>query len=245
MTHSQTLAAISMRQFKTIFVLTIVSLTCGQINGQTSKNLTAKFNGRWVNTSLFDSTRIKKKLSPWISEFYGTAVLEISRDSIALFGCMDGGQIEKPKVIGATKFTTSEMSFEPTFEYLESSDLVKMTTKDKFLTITFRRVKTSDRLDIITDEKKFENYFRSLFFDKYLVADKNLRVDKLWIGFETHTPFEFDAFGVKTNSRDIQYFGWELTDNSLKIYKTTRTTDNDSGFYYWTKGQLEREITSK
>ena len=197
--------------------------------------------GQWVNTSLFDSTKIKRKLSPWINEFYGTAVLEISRDTVNLFGCMDGGPIKKV-VIDAVKFTTTEISFEPKFEYIEKLDLIKMTTKGNFLSVVFRRVKPSDKLDIVTNEQKFESYFKSLFFDNYLKVDKQLKVDKLWIGFETHTPFEFDAFGVKTKDGNIQYFGWEQSDKILRIYNTTKNTDNDSGFYYWTKGKLEREI---
>jgi hypothetical protein len=242
--HTPTLAAISVGQHKTILILTILLLTFGQSNGQT-KVLTDKFYGQWVNTSLFDSTKIKRKLSPWINEFYGTAILEISRDTLVLFGCMDGGPMEKVKIIDASHFTTSEISFEPKFEYLEKSDLIKMTTKGNFLSVVFRRVKSTDKLDIVTDEKKFEDYFKSLFFDSYLKADKGLTIDKLWIGFETHTPFEFDAFGVRTKTGDIQYFGWEQTDRTLRVYQTTRNTDNDSGFYYWTRGKLDREIKLK
>ncbi len=220
-------------------MLLIFQQTVGQ-------SLPDRVNGQWINTSLFDSTKIKGKLSPWINEFYGTAVLEISPDTLVLFGCMDGGAKEKIAVIDASHFTTtSDISFEPKFEYIKNSDLIKMTTKGNFLTVIFRRVKPTDKLDIVTDEKKFESYFKSLFFDKYLKADKDLKIDKLWIGFETHTPFEFDAFGVRTKNGDIQYFGWERTDNTLRIYRTTRNTDNDSGFYYWTKGKLDKEIKLK
>jgi hypothetical protein len=245
MSYAPTLAAISTKQLKTIFILAITLLTFGQSNGQTKKVLTDKFYGQWINTSLFDSTKIKKQLSPWMNELYGTAVLEISRDRFNLFGCMDGGPMEKVSIIDPLHFTTAEISLEPKFEYFEKSDLIKMTTKGNFLSVTFRRVKTSDKVDIVTNESKFESYFKSLFFDSYLKVDKGLKVDKLWIGFETHIQFEFDAFGVRTTKGDIIYYGWEQTDNTLRIYKTTRNTDSDSGFYYWTKGELEREIKLK
>jgi hypothetical protein len=232
-----------MRRDKCIFILAIVVLTFQQTVGQT---LSDKVNGKWVNASLFDSTKIKRKLSPWINEFYGTAVLEISHDTLVLFGCMDGGAKAKISVIDASRFTiTTDISFEPTFEYIENSDLIKMITKENLLTVVFRRARPSDRLDIVTDERKFENYFKSLFFDNYMKTNKGLKIDKLWIGFETHTPFEFDAFGVRTKDGDFQYFGWEQTGKTLRIYKTTRNTDDNSGFYYWTKGELYREIKLK
>lgn len=235
-----------MRQFRTTLTILILVLTIGQSVGQNTKiKLSDKFKGHWVNASLFDSTTVKRKLSPWINEFYGTAILEFTKDTVLLLGCMDGGPIEKMKILSTTSFTTDEMSFQPKFQYIEKLDLIKMTTNDNFLTVIFRRVKSTDRLDIVTDEKKFENYFKAMFFDKFVKADKSLKVDKLWIGFETHTPFEFDAFGVRTKSGDIQYFGWEQTGNTLRIYQTTKNTDSDSGFYYWTKGKLDREIELK
>ena len=235
-----------MGQFKTALTILILVLTVGQSFGQNKKiKLSDKFYGQWVNTSLFDSTTIKRQLSPWINEFYGTAILEFTKDTVLLLGCMDGGPIEKMKVLSSTSFTTDEISFQPKFDYIEKLDLIKMTTNDNFLTVTFRRVKPGDRLEIITDEKKFENYFKSLFFDKFLKADRNLKVDKLWIGFETHTPFEFDAFGIRNKNGDIQYFGWEQSGNTLRIFQTTKNTDKDSGFYYWTKGKLDREIELK
>jgi hypothetical protein len=236
-----------MARHKFILTFLILSLTFGQSIGQSIRDLLSdKMVGRWVNTSLFDSTKIKRKLSPWIDEFYSTVVLQISRDSIVLYGCMDGGPIKKIKLINNLSFTTPEINFEPKFEYIEKTDLIKMTTKNNFLTVVFRRVGLTDRLDIVADERKFEDYFKSLFFDNYIKADKNLKVDKLWIGFKTHTPFEFDAFGVRTkNDDDIQYFGWEQTDKTLRIFETIRHTDNDSGFYFWTKGKLHREIKLK
>ena len=220
--------------------------TIGYSVGQNKEiKLSDKFNGQWVSTSLFDSTKINRKLSPWINGFYGTAILEISADTLLLFGCMDGGSIENVKTLTSMSFTTDEVCFQPKFDYIEKLDLIKMTTKDNFLNLIFRRVSTTDRLDIVTDEKKFESYFKSLFFDNFIKADKSLTIDKLWIGFETHTPFEFDAFGVRKNNGDIQYFAWEQTNNTLRIFKTTRNTDSDSGFYYWTKGELDKEIKLK
>lgn len=235
-----------MEQFKTTLAVLLLILTIGQSEGQNTKiKLFDNFNGLWINTSLFDSTKIKRKLSPWINEFYGTAILEFKKDTVLLLGCMDGGPIEKIKILSTTSFTTDEISFRPKFQYIEKLDLIKMTANDNSLTVIFRRVKPSDKIEIVKDEKKFENYFKTLFFDKFLKADKNLKVDKLWIGFETHTPFEFDAFGVRTKTGDIQYFAWEQTSNTLRIYRTTKNTDTDSGFYFWTKGKLEREIKLK
>ncbi len=229
---------------KIISTIVIVLVCYGQSFCQhTDKKLTTKFNGQWVNTSLFDSTSIKQKLSPWINEFYGTSILKInSADSVELLGTMDGGAINEIIIIDDLSFTTSEISFEPKFEYIPTSDLIKMTTKNNFLTVVFRRVKQTDKLEIIQDERQFESYFKALFFEKYTKTDKNLRIDKLWIGFETHTPFKFDAIGVKDKNGDYKYYGWELTAKTLRLYKTTRNTDKDSGFYFWTKGTLDREI---
>lgn len=235
-----------MRLLKITLSISLLALTFAESLSQSKKaQLSERFYGQWVNTALFDSTTIKNKLSPWIDDFYGTVVLELTKDTAALWGCMDGGPIEKMKILSPTSFTTDELSFKPKFDYIQNLDLIKMSTNDNSQPITFRRVKPSDRLDIITDEKKFENYFKSLFFDKFLQADKNLKVDKLWIGFETHTPFEFDAFGVRAKNGDLEYFGWEQKGNILRIFQTIRNTDNDSGFYYWTKGKLLREIKLK
>jgi hypothetical protein len=235
-----------MGQIKTTLTILILVLTLGQSVGQNTRiKLSDKFNGNWVNTSLFDSTTIKRKLSPWINEFYGNAILEFTKDTVLLWGCIDGGPIEKMKILSTTSFSTDEMSFKAKFQYIENLDLIKMTASNNFLTVIFRRVKSTDRLDIVTDKKKFENYFKALFFDNFFKADKNFKVDKLWTGFETYKPFGFDAFGVRTKNGDINYFGWEQIGNTLRIFQTTKNTDKDSGFYYWTKGKLDREIELK
>jgi hypothetical protein len=228
---------------KIILTLGIVLCSFGLSFSQ-EKELSNKVIGQWINTSLFDSTLLQKKLSPWISEFYGTAVLQIdSKDSILIYGCMDGSKI-KLNVLGEYGFTTEDVTYLPKFEYLENSDLIKMTTLNNLWTVIFRRVKSSDRLDIIEDEKKFEAYFINQFFHKFLIKDKTLKIDELWIGFLTHTPFDFDAIGVKTK-KDTEYFGWELNKNTLRLYKTKRKVEADSGFYFWEKGNLYREIKLK
>jgi hypothetical protein len=77
-----------MGQFRTTLTILILVLTIGQSVGQNTKiKLSDKFNGHWINTSLFDSTTIKRKLSPWINEFYGTAILEFTKDTVLLLGC--------------------------------------------------------------------------------------------------------------------------------------------------------------
>lgn len=133
--HSQALATISMRRLRTIIILTITLLTREITFGQV---LIDKFNRQWVNTSLFDSTKIKRNLSPWINEFYGMAILKITRDTLVHFSCMDEGQIENISITDETHFTTSEISFKPKFEHIKNSDLIKITTKENFLAVVFK-----------------------------------------------------------------------------------------------------------
>ena len=92
-----------------------------------------------------------------------------------------GGPLTKINVLDNLTFTNSDWVFEPKFEYIQKTDLIRMTTKEGY-TMFFRRVKPTDRVDIVADDGKFEEYFKTLFFEKYIMSNKNLKIDRLWIG---------------------------------------------------------------
>jgi hypothetical protein len=222
--------------------------------------LDSKLKGEWINTALFDSTLAQKKLAPWLSSFYGEILLKINEsDSVDIEGNMDSGKA-KISIENPTKFKLSELSTEPTFTYLEKQDLLLRTSPyDTFL---FRRKLSSDIITFMDDEEKFNDFFlKKLFEGNYLEITKSdttkltiknktffgepkkTKIERLWSGFETFTPFDFDAIQLKEiGKKEPEYFGWEFSGDTLKLYSTTHKFDEESGFAEYKRGLVYRKF---
>ena len=227
---------------------------------ENEKQLDKKLWGEWINTALFDSTLSQKKLAPWLPSFYGEIYLKISaNDSIAIEGNMDGGKT-KIAIDSPYRFTLSELSTEPTFTYSENLDLLLRTSPyDTFL---FRRKRSTDNLSFMADEEKFNNYFLKQLFEgnyldltfndqtkitvknkSFLGDPKKTKIKRLWSGFETFTPFGFDAIQLsETGQKEPQFYGWEFSGDTLKLYSTTNKFDEESGFSKYKRGKLYRKL---
>jgi hypothetical protein len=206
--------------------------------------LSEKLYGDWINTSLFDSTLAKHRLYPWVKEFYGDLHLTINKgDSLNIRGNMDGGDV-RINVKDEYHFSTKGRVDNPTFEYLPDRDLLHIKTKNN--SMLFRRIGKADAKQIIGDEHRFNQFF----INKYFTADYFIGADRpkfttIWCGFETFTPFNFDAVGINNGKGDIEYFGWEFSGDTLTLYSTTYDVDDESGFRIYSKGSLARTYVKR
>ena len=117
----------------------------------------------------------------------------------------------------------------------------------------------------MADEEKFNNFFLSRLFDgnykdvtnsepiniaiknKSFIGDpKKTKIERLWNGFETHTPFDFDAILLKEmGKKEPGYFGWEFAGDTLNLYRTTHKFDEESGFAEYKKAVLYRKLVKQ
>ena len=208
------------------------------------EGISEKLYGEWINTSLFDSTLAQRKLYPWLNEFYGDLYLTINRsDSLNIGGNMDGGDV-KVNFTDEFHFSTTDRIDNPTFAYLPDRDLILLKTKN--YSVLFRRIRKSDARQIIGNEEKFNRYFIDKFFvDDYFKGIKKPMFTTVWNGFETFTPFDFDAVGIENEKGEIEYFGWEFRGDTLKLYSTSFKEDDESGFLLYNKGSLTRKYVRK
>ncbi|KAA9338854.1 hypothetical protein [Adhaeribacter soli] len=227
---------------------------------KSTKQLDKKLQGEWINTALLDSTLTQKKLEPWLSSFYGEMYLKINqKDSIDIEGNMDGGII-KIEIKNPFSFKIPNYTEEPTFTYLENQDLIQQKVAyHKFL---FRRKRATEDISFMADEEKFNNFFLKKLFegnyleltnsginkisinDKSFIGDpKKTKIERLWSGFETFTPFDFDAIQLKEiGKKEPEYFGWEFSGDTLKLYSTSHKFDEESGFAKYERGKLYRTL---
>jgi hypothetical protein len=206
--------------------------------------LSKELYGEWINTSLFDSTLVQRKLHPWLNEFYGDLHLTINQaDSLSIRGNMDGGDL-KIELKDPFHFTTTERADDPSFEYQPNRNLILLKTNKG--SMLFRRMRKTDAKQIIGNEEKFNQYFiNNLFTNEYFTGAEKPAFTTIWNGFETFTPFDFDAVGIKNGKGDLEYFGWEFKGDTLKLYSTSFSEDEESGFRIGKKGNLARTYVKK
>jgi hypothetical protein len=208
--------------------------------------LLEKLNGQWINTTLFDSTLIRRELAPWIDQFYGDLYLEITdADTIIIKGNMDGGNTNI-KIIDKYSFSFLERVDHPVFNYSPQTDLVtEKTTGGKI--IIFRRVKKEEDADIVGNVESFNTFFIGQFFtDDYFKQKAKPEIADIWSGFLTYTPFTFDAVAIKNKQGKEEWYAWKFKGDTLELYNTTSTEDNESGFSIYKIGALkERYIKNK
>ncbi len=206
--------------------------------------LITAFKGDWINTSLFDSTLQKRQLNPWLNDFYGDLRLLINdSDSVTIEGNMDGGK-GIIKVIDSISFSFPDRIDTPTFTYNPDKDLIILKS-GSYKPIVFRRIDKKDNLKIIANEKFFNQYFIDQFFTGYFSDNEKVRIVEIWNGFETYTPFDFDALGIKGKSDKVEYYAWKFIGDTLELYETSFKYDDDSGFAIFKIEKLKKRLTKK
>lgn len=210
-----------------------------------NNSLIEKLKGEWINTELFDSTLTKKKLHPWLDHYYGDILLIIDlSDSVTISGNVDGGT-GKIIIIDSVSFSFPDRIDEPIFKYSIQKDLIyERIGSNK--QIIYRRVNNTDRLDIIADENAFNQFFIDKFFTlDYFTESERSKIVNIWDGFETYTPFNFDAVGFKGENDTTIYYAWKFVGDVLELYNTSFKYDDDSGFANFKIGKLNRRINKK
>ena len=188
----------------TFLVFSILSCSSKQVVQEDSeqidntKSFHPRFYGKWINSALFDSTLKYKSLEPWLGDFYRNVLLTIDeRDTINLRGNMDNLPNLPIKVIDSLTiiFDRPRIPDSLIYRYLPNKDLIEF--KDQFSRVLFRRVLESDKQEIIGSRKKFNSFFIEHFFtDDFFIGSKKPEFTYIWNGFETHTPYYFDAVRI-------------------------------------------------
>lgn len=202
-----------------------------------------KLYGKWIATTIFDSTLTNRKLDPSLRDMYGEALLIIDApDSLQLEGTMDGGRI----LIDVLDSLTFRFKYDETgknyLRYYPSKDvLIRVNKSDKYSTI-YRRVKETDHLEILANEKLFDKFFINKFFSDYFTSDELAKIVYLNNGFLTYSPFDFDAIGIKDETGEIVYYAWTFVGDELELFETSHTFDKDSGFAIYKIEKLFKKI---
>lgn len=210
-----------------------------------SNGLSLALKGEWINTALFDSTLLQKKLQPWLGQFYGDLYLKIdSSDIIVANGNMDGGETTL-EAIDSLSFTIANRVDHPLFVYLKKENMIQL-TKPYYPPMLFRKVKPTDNLEIIGNEEAFNEYFiKRLFLDDYFDHSNPFNITAIWNGFLTYQPFDFDALVIEDQDGKSEIYGWEIKDGVLKLYATSYTVDEESGFAIYSRGKFVKQYYAK
>ena len=208
-----------------------------------NNGLVSAFKGDWINSSLFDSTMQKRKLAPWLYQFYGNLHLLVGdSDSVLIQGNMDGGK-SVIKLIDSISFSIPDRVDIPVFTYSPEKDLIFQ--KSDYRTIVYRRVKDYDNLSIIMNQEIFDRFFIIKFFADYFTDNEIDNIITIWDGFETHTPFDFDTIGIKADNDSIRYYAWKFNEDTLELYNTSFKYDDDSGFAMFEIEDLWKILSKK
>lgn len=191
-----------------------------------------------------------KKLNPWLNTFYGDLHLKINQsDSAFVGGNMDWGTL-KIQITSPFKFLTPGRTDNPSFEYLEDKDMILLKTNDVHskdnYSVIFRRLRKGDAKQVIANEEEFNEYFINKFFtEDYFTGVKKPNIVTIRNGFETFTPMNFDAIEIKNEKGKKDVYGWEINNDTLKLYSISFKTDEESGFRIGKKGELTQVYIKK
>ena len=181
---------------------------------------------------------MNNKIQPWKNIFYGNLYLVINDSDTAYWnGNMDGGPFNLV-VHSPTKFDLVQEWGKASFDYSPKNDLLLAGSSK-----TFKRVNDSHLIDIILDESQLQKHIIDKLFMDYLPDTLFSKVKYISLGIETFTPFEFDAIGLKLTEGGLDYYGWEILNDTLKLYNTSSTEDLNSGFSYFHLEELDTVFT--
>ncbi|MFB6320810.1 hypothetical protein ACE1EF_19650 [Saccharicrinis sp. FJH54] len=212
-------------------------INCGF--SQNDNGLISEIKGNWITTVIPDSIQINKRVLPWKDIFYGSLALTINDDNtVTISGNMDRESVNYKIIDSSTielpDFDNSKISYSKVNDLIYFGDLPSSSI--------YSRMTDDDFTEIIADEDKLMRYIIDLVFDDYLSKDKISKIDYISLGLETYTPFTFDAIGIKNEDGNLDYFGWDIINDTLRFYKTENNYDDDSGFKYFEKGEIDKII---
>jgi len=204
--------------------------------------LLPELKGNWVCSEFTDSIFDKKQISSWKHVFYGDLFLSINEsDTLSIGGHMDFGEIIFYSEDEKTFVAVSEWG---ETKYTYSKDLDAIFNGEKPNSRIFKRSDKEELMSIIKDEHALMNYvIKRLFTSDYLPKDTISRIKYISLGLETYTPFSFDAIGMENESGEMEYFGWKFIGDTLELYKTKSSYDDDSGFKSYRIGELDSKYT--
>lgn len=200
--------------------------------------LMRKFKGDWITTILPDSILQTREILRWKNVFYGDLMISINEnDTLIIRGNMDGGplkyEIVDEKTIILPEWNNTKLIYSP------EKDLIYLGGKTTGR--VFKKFPNNDFVEIISNEKLLMEYVINILFkDDYLPKDFASKIKYISLGLETYTPFTFDAIGIENQNEEIEYFGWKFIGDTLNLYKTSFTYDDDSGFISYKLEDIDR-----
>ncbi len=207
--------------------------------GLLPNGLAQTMTGEWLTAVLPDSIVKSKEILQWKNVFYGDLLLLIKEnDTLIIRGNMDWGS-EKYTVVDAKTIITPEW-YKTRVVYSPEKDIVYRGSEPS--APVYKRPPFKDFEKIIDDEKLLMEYMINLLFkNDYLPTDFASKIKYISLGLETYTPFTFDAIGIENPIGEIEYFGWKYSGDTLNLYKTSSTYDEDSGFISYKQGELDKQ----
>ncbi len=228
-----------MKKLLLYFIIVIIAVSCNTKPKVLENGMLSKLKGEWINTTFTDSIFKYKKILPWKDDFYGNLFLSINdNDTLAWGGVQDISNL--PFFVKDSVTLIAETNFgKLTFKYTQKNDIINFgKTAFKRMSEKYKRYtfKEEDQLMTLIIEK--------IFTEEYLPKEKNSKIKYISLGLETYTPFTFDAIGIEDDKNKLTYFGWEFQNDTLKLYKTHSSFDENSGFIFYKKGEVQ-EIYKK
>ena len=224
------------RLLLTILIFSFI-IKCGF--SQNDDGLIDDIKGIWISTVLPDSVQENKIVLPWRDIFYGFLLITINDDNTLIIqGNMDRGSL-KYCVIDSVTIGSPDLQ-NLIIKYSKHNDLIYLGNYSS--SRVFRRITDDNLINIIRDKKQLENYIIQLIFSDYFPDDDLSKIVYISLGLETYTPFTFDAIAIDNGSEELDYFGWEIINDTLRLYKTYEYIEFDSGFQYFRKGEIDSII---
>ncbi|MDZ7608354.1 MAG: hypothetical protein U5K79_22845 [Cyclobacteriaceae bacterium] len=201
--------------------------------------LTNKMTGEWLTAVLPDSILKTREILRWKNVFYGDLLLSIKdNDTLVICGNMDWGSL-KYKVDDNKSITTTE-EYKTRVVYSPEKDIVYRGSEP--YGPVYKRPPFKDFEKIIANEKLLMEYVINLLFkNDFLPPEFAAKIKYISLGLETYTPFTFDAIGIENQNGELEYFGWKYSGDTLNLYKTSSTFDDDSGFISYKQGELDKQ----
>jgi hypothetical protein len=201
--------------------------------------LMSKLKGDWITTILPDSILQTREILRWKNVFYGDLMISIhDNDTVIISGNMDWGPL-KYEVVDEKTFILPEWNNTKVI-YSPEKDLIYWggTATGR----VFERFPSNDFVEIISNEKLLMEYVINILFkDDYLPKGFASKIKYISLGLETYTPFTFDAIGIENQNKEIEYYGWKFIGDTLNLYKTSFTYDDDSGFISYKLEDIDRQ----
>jgi hypothetical protein len=224
--------------------ITLEQETNGSANGRIAEDLLenglmSKMKGDWLTAILPDSILNTREILQWRNVFYGDLLISISdNDTLVIRGNMDCGQL-KYNVLDKNTIMLPEWN-NTKVVYSPEKDLIYLGGESSGR--VFKRLFNKELVKTISDERLLMEYvINLLFMGDYLPMDFASKIKYISLGLETYTPFTFDAIGIEIQDGKIEHYGWKFNGDTLNLYATSSTYDDDSGFRSYKLEEFDRQ----